>query len=109
MDRIHKIAPVAIITLIIVTVKDEANAIMTENMIMIVMLINGTIAVVIAILITKESLKDGISSPLEIKRADVKIINVNHNFCKDLKFYISKSECHVIICMAFFFAKFEIF
>lgn len=41
--------------------------------------------------------------PLEIRPVAVKTTKVSHNFLKELKFNISKLECHVIIlCMAFF-------
>jgi len=43
---------------------------------------------------------------LKIRPAVAKIIPGSHNILKELKFNISKSECHVIISMAFFLLLF---
>ncbi len=80
-------------------VTEEVNVIVTEDVKVTAIVTDGVRTTVIM----TAALTDAISFPSEIRPAAVKTINDRHNFSKDLKFNISKSECHVIICMAFFF------
>ena len=91
----------------------ETNTIIAEDSIMIVNATEDTEVIVIAkedmkmtviaIAIMTETLTDAALFHSVTRPAVAKIINASHKFSKELKFNISKSECHVIICMAFFF------
>ena len=104
-----------VISQVIAAVTYEMNAIIAEDAIMIVNATEDTEVIVIviakedmkmtviAIAIMTEILTDAALFHLVTRPAVAKIINASHKFSKELKFNISKSECHVIICMAFFF------
>lgn len=102
-----------VISPVIVAVTYEANAIIAEDAIMIVNATEDAVVIVtakedmkmtvITIAIMTETLTDAALFHSVTRPVVAKIINASHKFSKELKFNISKSECHVIICMAFFF------
>ena len=119
LDRMHKIIMSVVMSTMIVAVTHKADVITTEDVIMtasvtkdVVMIVTAkdyVTMIVTTTAIMTEALTDEALFLSVIRPVVAKTINVSHNFSKDLKFNISKSECHVIICMALFFAKFEIF
>ena len=106
-----------VISQVIAAVTYETNAIIAEDSIMIVNATEDTEVIVIAkedmkmtviaIAIMTETLTDAALFHSVTRPAVAKIINASHKFSKELKFNISKSECHVIICMAFFFVWYD--